>query len=128
MFKITKRIEVSGAHWLDLPYESPCSNVHGHNWIVDVTIEGENLSPHGMLIDFVHIKQVVNELDHTTLNDVVWVVGNPTAENLCFLLAIRLNAAIVEEWASYKVAHQRSPRVVAISIQENEGNIATWKL
>ena len=32
MYKIIKKMEVAGAHKLELPYESKCSNLHGHNW------------------------------------------------------------------------------------------------
>ena len=31
MYYVSKRMEVAGAHRLDLPYESKCSNLHGHN-------------------------------------------------------------------------------------------------
>ncbi len=58
-FRITKRLEVAGAHRLNLPYESKCQNIHGHNWIIHVTceIEEKQLAPHGMVIDFTEIKK-----------------------------------------------------------------------
>ena len=36
MYYISKRIEISAAHRLELPYASKCANLHGHNWIVTV--------------------------------------------------------------------------------------------
>ena len=44
MYYISKRIEISAAHRLDLPYESKCSSVHGHNWIVTVHCRAEFLN------------------------------------------------------------------------------------
>ena len=43
MYTITKRMEVSGAHFLHLDYESKCSHLHGHNWIITVTCQRETL-------------------------------------------------------------------------------------
>ena len=36
MYYVTKRIEISAAHKLSLDYESKCTSLHGHNWIVTV--------------------------------------------------------------------------------------------
>lgn len=55
MYRIIKRIEVSGAHHLTLPYESKCSRLHGHNWIIEVTLENETLNESGMLVDLVKL-------------------------------------------------------------------------
>ena len=49
MYTVVKRIEVSGSHVLNLPYESKCSNLHGHNWIIDVTLQSETLDENGMV-------------------------------------------------------------------------------
>ena len=68
MYTVTKRIEVSGAHLLSLPYESKCKNLH-------------RLNDCGMVIDFVKIKEIVNRLDHANINDVLSGM-NPTAENI----------------------------------------------
>ena len=74
-------MEIAGAHNLKLPYESKCSNIHGHNWIVTVYCKSECLNEVGMVCDFTHIKkQIHDQLDHKYLNDIVDF--NPTAENI----------------------------------------------
>ena len=81
MYEVKKRIEISAAHYLTLDYESPCTNLHGHNWIIDVYLRSETLDKNGMVMDFSHIKKAVKDkLDHKVINDVVDF--NPTAENL----------------------------------------------
>ena len=35
MFTVTKRMEISGAHFLRLNYESKCTSMHGHKWLCD---------------------------------------------------------------------------------------------
>ena len=78
MFTVTKRMEVSGAHFLHLDYESKCTNLHGHNWIITVTVQNDTLDRNGMVVDFSKIKEIVNQFDHHLINDVLGDL-NPTA-------------------------------------------------
>jgi 6-pyruvoyltetrahydropterin/6-carboxytetrahydropterin synthase len=58
----------SATHFL--PWHEKCSHLHGHNWDVDVTIEG-SLSFNGIVVDFSQIKSllsnILKELDHKIL-------------------------------------------------------------
>jgi len=63
-----------------LPYhKGKCSNQHGHSYRVIATIYGVVDPYAGMVIDFGDVKRVVNQLDHTNLND---IIDSPTAENV----------------------------------------------
>jgi 6-pyruvoyltetrahydropterin/6-carboxytetrahydropterin synthase len=65
MYTVTNKMEIAGAHRLQLDYESKCSNLHGHNWIVEVTCQASTLNDNGMVCDFTHIKKLVHDkLDH----------------------------------------------------------------
>ena len=80
-YSISKRMEIAGAHMLDLDYSSKCTNMHGHNWIITVFCRANRLNHNGMIIDFKHIKELIHDrLDHACLNDVLQI--NPTAENI----------------------------------------------
>ena len=108
MYYVSKRMEIAGAHNLKLPYESKCSNVHGHNWIVTVHCKSQYLNEAGMVCDFTHIKkQIHDQLDHKYLNDIVDF--NPTAENMA-------------KWICDNV-----PNCYKVDVQESEGNIATYE-
>lgn len=107
MFEVTKTIEIAGAHWLDLPYESKCSKLHGHNWIIRVTCRSMELNNQGMVIDFAEIKRVVMELDHADLNEVLDGI-NPTAENIA-------------RWILHSI-----PKCVRVEVQESDGNRAIY--
>ena len=108
MFIVKKRMEIAGAHRLNLNYESKCANLHGHNWIVTVWCKSQTLDANGMVIDFTHIKREVQEkLDHKFLNDVV--PFNPTAENIA-------------KWVCDQI-----PNCYRVSVQESEGNVATYE-
>ena len=108
MFIVKKRMEIAGAHRLNLNYESKCANLHGHNWIVTVWCKSQTLNQAGMVIDFTHIKrEVQDKLDHKFLNDVV--PFNPTAENIA-------------KWVCDQI-----PNCYRVSVQESEGNVATYE-
>ncbi|MBQ7192130.1 MAG: 6-carboxytetrahydropterin synthase [Paludibacteraceae bacterium] len=109
MYYVEKHIEISAAHRLDLPYESKCTRMHGHNWLITVYCKAEQLDENGMVTDFSLIKQVVQEkLDHQVLNDII--PGNPTAENIAFRIC------------------QNVPNCYKVSVQESEGNIAIYEV
>ena len=68
-------------------YHGKCENVHGHNYRVRVTLQGEQLDSAGLLVDFVELKRVlraiIDRLDHTFLNDIPpFDELNPSAENM----------------------------------------------
>jgi 6-pyruvoyltetrahydropterin/6-carboxytetrahydropterin synthase len=86
MFEVSVEQQFAAGHALR-NYKGACENVHGHNFKVQVTIEGPSLDDAGMLVDFLDVKasmqQVIDRLDHKFLNDVPpFDVVNPSAENI----------------------------------------------
>jgi 6-pyruvoyltetrahydropterin/6-carboxytetrahydropterin synthase len=110
MYEIKKTFEISAAHRLSLDYESKCTSLHGHNWIITVYLRAKELNTHGMIMDFTEIKQKINyQLDHKILNDIV--PFNPTAENL----------------AKY-ICDTLAPHCYKVDVTESENNTASyWK-
>lgn len=86
MITVYKKSNIACSHSLDLPYPSPCSHLHGHNYTVEVWITGEP-DAHGLVADFSHIKEVVGAFDHRHLND---LISPATVENLALHLRGRL--------------------------------------
>lgn len=107
MYYISKRMEVAGSHRLTLDYESKCTNLHGHNWIITVFCKSKELNSNGMVCDFSKIKNDIHgKLDHQNLNDVL--PFNPTAENIA-------------KWICDQI-----PECYKVTVQESEGNTATY--
>jgi 6-pyruvoyltetrahydropterin/6-carboxytetrahydropterin synthase len=97
---VTRRVHFNAAHRLWNPafsYEENervfgvCNNpnFHGHNYNLDVSVEGEIDAQTGYVLDIARLKDIVTErllrhLDHKNLNlDVPWFKDlNPTAENI----------------------------------------------
>ena len=108
MYYVSKRMEIAGSHKLTLSYDSPCQNLHGHNWIITIYCKAKTLNADGMIIDFKHIKERIHKkLDHQNLNDMLDF--NPTAENIA-------------RWCVEQI-----PACYKAQIQESEGNVAIYE-
>lgn len=107
MYYITKRMEISACHSLTLNYESKCTRMHGHNWIVTVHCKSSELNENGMVCDFTSIKEMImSQLDHSNLNEKL--PFNPTAENIA-------------RWICEQI-----PQCFRVDVQESEGNVASY--
>ncbi|MGH7477504.1 MAG: 6-pyruvoyl trahydropterin synthase family protein [Longimicrobiales bacterium] len=110
--KVTRRLHFSAAHLLQRNDWSEernrevfglCANPagHGHNYDLDVTVEGEIDTETGFVLDLKRLKElvearVVADLDHRNINiEVPWMQGvNPTTENLVVGIWQRLEPAL----------------------------------
>lgn len=86
MFEVKIETHFSSAHHL-LNYKGECENQHGHNWKVEVYVQGEELDKSNILIDFKILKKKINEivdyLDHTDINALPEFIGvSPSSEIL----------------------------------------------
>jgi 6-pyruvoyltetrahydropterin/6-carboxytetrahydropterin synthase len=87
MYRIGVWDHFSSAHYLR-NYQGKCEHLHGHNWKVEVVLEGNTLDKSGMMMDFgilkMHLKEVVDSLDHKCLNDDVVFFKNlsPSSEHI----------------------------------------------
>lgn len=109
MYTIKKTLEVASAHKLHLNYESPCGNMHGHNWKITVFCRSEHLDDNGMVIDFKKIKDIVHgRMDHKYLNEVFGF--NPTAENIA------------------KWVYDNIPHCYRVEVEESPNNLAVYEL
>jgi len=101
MFEVSVEQTFAAGHALR-NYKGKCENVHGHNYRVRITIEGDQLDSTGLLVDFLDIKQlmggVVDYLDHQFINDLPpFDQLNPSAENIAKYFYDRVSGGLKNE-------------------------------
>ena len=93
MFELKVLTHFAAAHQLAMVAEQ-CENLHGHNWKVEVIVEGVKLNDAGVLMDFgelkAHVKEIINQLDHKFLNDLEILTCQPSSENIAVHIAENL--------------------------------------
>ncbi len=111
---ITRKAEFSASHVCSNPQLSPEENErlygvesrpygHGHNYLLEVTVQGEVDPVHGMVLDLKALKQIIqghvlDVYDHRFLNREVRPFDEvvPTAENIARDIWRRLRDPIAE--------------------------------
>jgi 6-pyruvoyltetrahydropterin/6-carboxytetrahydropterin synthase len=104
--RVSRRESFSAAHRLCDPAQSDEENrrlygddvyVHGHNYVVEVTVSGQVDPASGYLMDLKRlsdliVSRIIRDVDHRSLNtDVPWLRDRmPTAENLALAFWERL--------------------------------------
>ena len=120
MYEVNVKTGFSAAHQLRL-YDGKYENLHGHNWSAQVTVEADELDAMGVGIDFVKLKQMVEEilskLDYQNINEIPpFDELNPSAENIARWLFLKLKEQISSEVT----------RVKRVEICEMEGCGASY--
>jgi len=124
MFEVTVEKSFAAGHALR-GYKGKCENVHGHNYKIRVTLEGEQLDNIGLLYDFKELKgeivRTADRLDHQFMNDIPpFDKINPSAENL---------ARYFYEESEKHLAAAKPPngvRVKSVTVFETDVTTATY--
>jgi len=102
VFELKVKTRFAGAHQLTMVGEK-CENLHGHNWHIEVCVQGEKLNTAGVLADFGDIKKAVKEvvkghLDHKFLNDLEMFNNmQPTSERIAVYIAQKVQIILDQE-------------------------------
>ena len=139
--RITKTFAFEMAHAL-YGYHGACRNIHGHSYVLSVTVTGEPVndassSVNGMVIDFSELKKIVkeriiDEVDHAlmlngnsphrkithlreTFEKVIYVEYQPTCENILLDFKDRL-----------KVSLPGTVKLHSLCLRETAGSMAEW--
>ncbi len=130
--RVTRRVHFSAGHRLYNPRFDEeqnratyglCNNPngHGHNYDLEVTVEGEIDPETGFVMDLKRLKALLGEavltdLDHANLNlDVPWLSGViPTTENLAVAIWHRLEGRL------------GTVRLVRVRLWETERNMVEY--
>lgn len=131
---ITKIFRFEAAHAIS-GYHGPCRDIHGHSYVLHVTVTGDKQDDNNILVDFKDIKRIVEnsvlkELDHALLlkqnalnssavknliGKIHWMAGEPTAEFLLQYIADTLQKVL-----------PGSMRLLKLRLYETDTSYADW--
>ncbi|HZZ42755.1 MAG TPA: 6-carboxytetrahydropterin synthase [Tepidisphaeraceae bacterium] len=117
-FEITTRRVFAAAHQLRL-YDGSLEPLHGHNWVVRVTVGAEKLDAIGVVMDFHELDRQVEGIlagwHNRHLNEVEEFLSlNPSTEHVAVVVAGRLKLP-------------GGVMVVSVEVWETEGNSAVYR-
>jgi 6-pyruvoyltetrahydropterin/6-carboxytetrahydropterin synthase len=120
MYEVTIKKTFSAAHRIR-DIGGKCETLHGHNFLVEVSISAESLNDDGLLVDFRVLKhwteEVLEQLDHKFLNELDYFrKKNPSSEQIARYLFDRIDER----------ARQKEVHVSRVTVWESENSCATY--
>ncbi len=118
--RIYKEIFFEATHRL-IHYRGKCFRLHGHQWRVEVWVEGTVDERTGIVLDYNCIKEVTGRFDHQVIlnaddpmvasieafHPVVTTPGDPTSELLAGLIADMVNTEAAQQGLDARVERIR---------------------
>ncbi|MFH1087486.1 MAG: 6-carboxytetrahydropterin synthase QueD [Chloroflexota bacterium] len=120
MFAVSVEQHFDAAHYLR-DYHGKCENLHGHRFVVVLTVSRGELDGAGMAYDFTVLKQHLNSIlgsyDHTCLNAIPPFEGiNPSSENIATTIYGALKSHV----------EAGGVRLVSVEVRESPENRAVY--
>jgi len=122
MFEVTVEQTFAAGHALR-NYRGKCENVHGHNYRVRVTVQGDQLDATGLLVDFLEVNRLISGtveyLDHQFINDLPpFDQLNPSAENIAKYFFDKVSGGLKSDVAA---------RVSQVQVWETDTSSAVYR-
>ena len=127
LWRLTVRDEFCAGHALR-HYQGKCERLHGHNFGVELCVEGEKLANGTeMLLDFkvlkTILKEVLSSLDHCILNEQPpFDEINPSSENL----ARHIWQEVMQRLSAHPDPQARLVRPHSVTVAEKGQQSATY--
>ena len=117
-FEISITRNFSASHQLRL-YDGSIEPLHGHNWVVKVTVSAAKLDAIGVVMDFHELERLVDEvvkpMNNGHLNNLAaFSTANPSAEGVAVHIAGR-------------IVLPASVQLSAVEVWETAGNSAVYR-
>lgn len=100
IFELKQQFQIEAARSLpNLPKDHPCSRLHGHSFVIILTLKGSLDPLKGWVRDYHEVSQIMkpllDQLDHRHLNEVSGL-ENPTSELLTHWIFERARKVLPE--------------------------------
>jgi 6-pyruvoyltetrahydropterin/6-carboxytetrahydropterin synthase len=94
-----------------------CSRLHGHNYYVEIELEGKVQEDDGMVLNYYELGDIIKVLDHRHLNDILPTL--PTAENLSLFIGNLVDKKIAEKGNT-------DARCLRVLVKETDSSFAVY--
>ena len=124
---ITKQFKFCAAHkywndnWTDEKNKEIFEDdikIHGHNYLLDITIKGETSKDSGFILNISDLKKIVDKhvlayLDHSQIEkDIDWFKDKqPSTENLVVFIWNQINPHILGNGKLFKIKLRETPTI-----------------
>jgi len=122
MYEATIKKSFSAAHLLK-EIGGKCEALHGHNFLVEVSVTGKSLNSEDLVIDFRVVKrwtdEVFEELDHKYLNELDYFKSiNPSSEQIARYLYEKIS----------EKARQTNVTLSRVTVWESENSRVSYSI
>jgi len=120
-FELNKDIELASAHFNPHKDAGKSSAMHGHTFVVNITIVGNELQDSGFLVGFGAINELVyDKYDHTVLNDhPEFAEVFPTSEGIAQTLFHTIREALKDL--------PNQPKLLQVLVRENPASYVVYR-
>lgn len=121
MFSVRVKDRFSSAHRL-VGIGGKCESLHGHNYLVEVEVEGESLDEQGVLLDFRELKDslraIISNLDHKFLNEIdFFKEHSSSSEHIAYYIFKELKQAV----------NKKGLKLKEVSVWESDDSCAKFR-
>lgn len=121
-------------------YNGKCSNIHGHRWSVEVTIQADKLKESGvekgMVEDFVNIKKVIHDVVGCYDHSFIVEEGSLHSDTISCLLNEGFKLVFVDfrttaenfAYNIYLSIEKKGYHVKSVTVYETPNNSATFEI
>lgn len=133
MYYITKTFKFEAGHRL-MNYSGKCSNLHGHNYEIEVSLGTEDLDDTGFVMDFADLKKelapIFEEIDHAMIlckDDIMLIEMLQYAKQKLYILDYNPTAEHIARHLYNILLEQRYP-VSLVTVKETPTSVASYSL
>lgn len=127
MWTLQYRQSINISHFLSLDYDSRDTRAHGHILEVEIELFSNRLNPHNMIVDTNKLKDILDKLDHNSINEYMRVNnirGNATLENLVLIIKTKTLMLLSTVNENYSM----DVELVRISVKDETGREVIYNI
>ncbi|MFD2670408.1 6-pyruvoyl trahydropterin synthase family protein [Marinicrinis sediminis] len=125
VYELNKDFSFAAAHYIPREKAGVCSQLHGHTYVVNLTIAGDELDDCGFLVNFKTIKKLVHDrFDHTVLNEDEWFDHHESARLPSTEIVARMIGELVQDYLN---TLPNGARCLQVFLRETPSSYVVYK-